>query len=150
MAVLNFNKSDPQQFALYDAEAEAGKHRDIVHYGTKEQARAFVERVAASPEWRALGGRQDIKIVWTRHDSGVATCYAGRYQICLPGWAYDQRVILHEMAHLVTHDKHGPIFAGTALMLYRKFITARFADAQEAAYTKHGVKFKRRRFRYSA
>lgn len=148
MAVIHYSQSDAQQFTLYDAEAEVGEHRDIVHYATKEHARAFVDRVAASPEWKALGGREDVKVVWTRHDSGVATCYAGEYKVCLPGWAYNQRVILHEMAHLVTKDRHGPIFAGTALMLYRKFITARFADTQEAAYTKYGVKFKRRRFRY--
>lgn len=147
MATMAFRASDPQQFDLYDAEHALAHHRDVVHYATKEQARAFVDRVLASPEWRALGGRREVKVVWTKHGSGIATSY-GPGKICLPGWAYNQETILHELAHCVTDDGHGPVFAGTALMLYRKFIGSRFADAMEASYTKHGVTFKKRRFKY--
>lgn len=149
MATLRYKDTDPQQFALYGAEGALSDHRDNVQYATKEQARAFVDRVLASPEWKALGGRREIQIVWTKHCSGIATSH-GPGKICLPGWAYNRKTILHELAHCVTwkDEDHGARFAGTALLLYRKFIGARFADAMEASYTQHGVNFKRRRFNY--
>ncbi len=149
MALLTYNKRDPQQFALYDAEAKLWDHRDNVHYGSKQQSSVFIDRVLASAEWRALGGSGKVQVVWTRNDSGVATCYADQNKICLPGWAVNQCVILHELAHLVTHDQHGPVFAGTALMLYGKFITKRFAHDMLLSYDQHGVKSKKRRFKYA-
>lgn len=149
MATLTYSDSDPQQFALYDAEHALAEHRDIVHYRDRHATRAFIDRVLASPEWRALGGPSDVQVVWTKHDSGVATCMPLHRQINLPGWAFNQRTVLHEMAHLLARDAHGPSFAGMALLLYRKFITARFADAMEDSYRKHSVAFKRRRFKYT-
>jgi hypothetical protein len=108
----------------------------------------FIRRVLSSREWRALGGSEEVEVRWTRHDSGVASCYRERGMICLPGWAYNQKTILHELAHLVTSDGHGPSFAGTALMLYQRFIGSAFAQEIEKQYTMHGVTFKRRRFKY--
>ena len=148
MATLHFNPADPQQFDLYDAEHTLDTHRHVVHFQNKRQARAFIDTVLRSAEWRALGGPEDIKVVWTRHDAAVATCYAGERKLCLPGWAYSQRVILHEMAHLITRDHHGPVFAGTAMLLYRRFISIPFADEMETCYAKHSVEWRRRRFRY--
>lgn len=151
MATLTFDSRDPQQFALYDAEHALHEHRAIVHYCDRGGVLAFLARVTTSPEWRALRGPEydDIKIVWTRHDSGVASCYTSERKLCLPGWAYNQKTIVHELAHMVTKDGHGPMFAGTALMLYRRFISNNFADDMEASYTKHGVKFRNRRFKYA-
>lgn len=151
MGTLNFDPSDPQQFQVYDAEADMEHHRAVHHYRDKGGALAFIARVTTSPEWRALGGPEydDIKIVWTKHDSGVATCYRGENKICLPGWAYNQRVILHELTHLVTLDGHGPMFTGTALMLYRRFISHTFAEDMEAKYRRHCVRYKRRRFKHT-
>lgn len=149
MGTLKFDPKDPQQFDLYDAEQALKEHRSIVHYRDKEATRKFVERVLASAEWKALGGPRKITIVWTRHDSGIATCYRTQGKVCLPGWAFNQKTVLHELAHMVTDDGHGPRFAGTALMLYRKYIGARFADEMLASYRAHGVKVKQRRFKYT-
>jgi len=150
MATIKYNTDDPQQFALYDAEHEIIGHRHNVHYPNKGDAQRFIDRIIASPEWRALGGPSSVTVNWTRHDSGVASCARSKRQINLPGWAYNQKTILHELAHMVTHDGHGREFAGTALMLYRRFIGWMFADAVEAAYCKHGVDYKRRRFKYAS
>lgn len=145
MATINFSPEDPQQFRLYDAEHPLREHRHNIHYGDKEAALRFIERVTSSPEWKALGGRK-VKVVWTRHDSGIATSQG--HQINLPGWAYEQSTILHELAHCITHDRHGRVFAGTALMLYRRFISPQFAEAMENRYRRHGVEFKKRQFSY--
>src|SRR5688572_3110254 len=103
MARIRYREKDPQQFDLYDAErgVEVRDHRDVVHYGNRMEAQAFIDHVTSSPEWRALGGRTEIKVVWTKHSSGVATSY-GPGKVCLPGWGYNQRTILHELAHCVT------------------------------------------------
>jgi hypothetical protein len=148
VATIAYSDDDPQQFSLYDAEHALREHRHIVHYKDKDAAMLFIDRVLASPEWRSLGGPREVVVVWTKHESGVATCYKLERKICLPGWAYNQRVILHELAHLVTSDGHGPMFAGTALMLYGRFITRSFQSEMESEYKRHGVKFKRRRFAY--
>lgn len=139
MATITYNHSDPQQFALYDAEAKLMEHRCVRHYRTAQDAKAFLQQVVRSELWQQLGGIDKITVKVTRHDSGVATCHPGRGLICLPGWGFNSKTILHEMAHLISSDGHGPDFARAALTLYRKFIGQDFANRMAVLYRVHGV-----------
>lgn len=142
MRTLTRDPSDPQQFDLYDAEQEVSEGyygRATIHYRDAAEAKAFIAHVKDSALWRRLGGPSKIAVKVIRHDSSSAWAKSWENKIALPGWGFEQHTVLHEMAHLVTNDGHGPKFATTALMLYREFIGEDFAHAVADAYYKRGV-----------
>lgn len=139
MAAIAYSAADPQQFDLYDAENKLRTHRHVIYYRSAQDAKGFLQRVVRSKLWQDMNGPDKIRVKVTRHDSGVASCYASRNLICLPGWGFNTHTVLHEMAHLVSDDAHGPQFAAAALQLYRAFISAEFANCMRVLYRVHGV-----------
>lgn len=65
-------------------------------------------------------------------------------------WAYNSLVLLHEMAHHLEIDSHGPRFAGAFLYLVRTFEGDDAADALVASFTKNGVRVIHPRVRATA
>jgi hypothetical protein len=84
------------------------------------EARALVEtvfrwaepRAARKPDWRPpiVGDGRG-----RRHAAG------SRASIRLPRWARRRAIVLHECAHGLAHDRHGPAFVATYVDLLERF-----------------------------
>lgn len=60
--------------------------------------------------------------------------------ISLPRWARTRASILHEIAHTIVHDGHGPLFARTYLELVRLFIGPMEANALRKSFQHNRVR----------
>lgn len=99
---------------------------------TVAECQAFVDMVAAArgvDSWRVTDGRSARK---------AAACSDGT--IRLPRWSRNHRVILHEIAHHLTPDHHGPEFCAELIALIAEFISNDDALLLVEAFYRHKVR----------
>lgn len=107
-------KRDSQRSRVYAWERRAvSDYADRPTFDSLEECEAFMH-----PIWRTERGRMGLakraapalsRNLWGKRN---ATAH-GTTEIKLPKWARSPEVILHEMAHCLTHgDRHGPRFVG--------------------------------------
>jgi len=132
---------------LYSAEAIAFKKNSedmtiaqCQKFVSKVMNRSYVKR---NYEWLY----KEIKVLDGRgRQSACATYRDGRYVICLPKWARNEFVILHEIAHHLTKNMtegkytHNSYFATCLLDLVRNVMGREDALTLQAAYNFKGVK----------
>jgi len=130
---------------LYSAEAIAFKKNS--EDMTIAQCQKFVSKVMnrsyvkSNYEWL----HKDIKVLDGRgRQTACATYRDGHYVICLPKWARNEFVILHEIAHHLTKAErkyaHDSYFATCLLNLVRNVLGREDALTLQAAYNFKGVK----------
>jgi putative metallohydrolase (TIGR04338 family) len=61
--------------------------------------------------------------------------------ITLPRWARFPLVVLHELAHVFTDDKHGPKFCAEYIRLVDEYLGVDDAIELMYAFDKHGVDY---------
>jgi len=84
------------------------------------QVQEYVNGITKSNPWQAWGGQNRVLVTEPKQDGFASSCRTNR--ISLPQWAWNERVILHELAHLLTykpcnHAPHDASFAGKFLQL---------------------------------
>jgi len=124
---------DFQRARLYRAEREALGEDPWMKRLSFEECRQLVQSAA-----RYVRGPVPKVVYYARR---YAT--ASAHEIILPRWAWIPWIVLHEYAHLLTRDGHGPEFAGTYLRLVRRFMGKEAADALRKAYRLCRVKYRR-------
>jgi len=136
----NMAKVKDQARRLYAAEELSGiKYGDTM---TLKECQKFVDKVMARKYVKANYRTLKITVLDGRgRRSACATFFHGGRAIKLPKWSRNKFVILHEVAHHLTHlDGHRPVFASCLLDLVRHFMGKESADALQGAYFYKGVK----------
>lgn len=142
---------DNQRQRVYDAEpaldpfsSKAGKHMlsaERLSTGNVSipAVQTYVDDLCRANWFQSRWGRVSR---YVRHKAyGRAT--GGGYNITLPPWGRQERVILHELAHTLTPSKyaaHGPEFAGVLLTLVQFQLGAEARRALRAEFTEHRVR----------
>ena len=97
---------DSQRSKVYKAEVEAFPGIHEAAWGTLDECEAFAERVKATDYWQSNDGW--MKVSFGDGRGRRRACYKGAFRrVCLPKWARNRWVIVHEMAHCLTHKTHG-------------------------------------------
>lgn len=150
---------DNQKSKVYKAEGVVSKFKSrhaekllttkvAYQFGTKvdrvmiEQAQAYVDDLVSQRWFQSRWGRRKIEVRLKVY--GSATGYHGGH-ICLPPWARNERVILHEVAHTLLTSRyapHGPEFAATYLTLVENRCGKDAAAALREAYKANRVKYR--------
>ena len=136
-------KVKDQANRLYGAEEFSG-----IKYGkpmTLKECQKFVDKVISRKyvleKYGSQAGRPIIVLDGRGRRRACATFQYGRRAIKLPIWARTKYVILHEVAHHLTHlDGHKAEFASCLLDLVRHFLGKESADALQGAFHLKGVK----------
>lgn len=93
------------------------------------------------PEYRPIA-----KFVRKREFTEAEAHYrASDHSIGLNPWGWNNKVLLHELAHAIArneHADHGPIWAGTYLELIGLFMSEAAKARLQLEYDKHGVVYK--------
>lgn len=135
---------DVQKARLYKSE-QAIRDSHGRHARNYAEAVAFIRAVEASEQYQTVfnnPARLNVSQFF-----GVSKAYytPGTDTLTLPAyvdgpWAYNVLVLLHEMAHHLEIDSHGPRFAGAFLYLVQQFAGQTAADALSAQFDKNKVR----------
>ena len=117
---------DHQVSKVYAAEnAVFPMHNPVEKYRKLDDCNEFLKKIIATQYWHRHKGWKRINIGDGRGRSSA--CYKPwKKQVCLPLWARNEHVMIHEMAHCLTHRTqndpnggvgHGTHFAGHYLNL---------------------------------
>jgi putative metallohydrolase (TIGR04338 family) len=102
----------------------------------------YVDRVLAIPAIAELNDRGPIRVRSTR--KGARKAHHQGNEIAVPderlGWAMREIVVLHEVAHHLAWDHHGPQFAESFLTLLDVVMGPEIALALRVIFDDHGVK----------
>lgn len=107
---------DSQRSRLYKAEEVLGQ-KDLNEVGSIADCQAWVDRLCGERWFQSRWGRREIEVRFKSY--GSATGYTNSH-ICLPPWSRNPRVMLHEIAHVLTPSRyaaHGPEFAAMFVTL---------------------------------
>jgi putative metallohydrolase (TIGR04338 family) len=135
---------DVQKARLYKAEQAVRPLSQST--GSFSAAVSLIEEVQESLKVSQVFGDPAPLSVAQYFGTASAFYTPGYDRITLPpeepegSWAYNRLVILHEIAHHLSIDHHGPRFAGAFLYLTREFEGDTIADALAASFTKHKVR----------
>lgn len=133
---------DPQRDLVYAAEdavdAEIGpalrRWRDV---------EAFLDRVVTSDAYGDRFPDAPLDVVLDRRSRGARASLALPHHdtILIRDGSWSALVVLHELAHLVTHtaDAHGPRFTATLVQLVRDHCGLEAAVALRASFDAHAV-----------
>jgi putative metallohydrolase (TIGR04338 family) len=143
---VNTRQVDTQQNALYAAESLVWWGR---RFHTDAEAQEYVDGVLASPFWQRRN-----RHYWGVRVSVALTPDANRGHIrisgtsivmALPNHALNERYVLHELAHVLTHrlgEPHGSQFARVYMLLVAARLGREHARTMQRCYLAHGVKWK--------
>lgn len=142
---------DQQRSRAYAAENSIAGFmiRDLGDDAGGREAQRYVDKVLASP-WtrRHWPGARAIRIELQRQNRGGATAYGTR-RIVIAEHAIGRALLLHEVAHCLTHYSddpgHGWRWADVYLRLVRHFMGAEAAAKLRAAFKANRVRFHRPR-----
>jgi putative metallohydrolase (TIGR04338 family) len=146
---------DPQQHAVYRAEADAlpGGGRRFHRFDELER---FVRRALAEPWWEERFPSAPVEVDVLRR-SASATFSAAHVTpdgltavvwICDGSW--DAVTVVHELAHVAVGrghglEPHGPEFADALLELWRRHLGLHAYGALRSAFLAQGVRYQRAR-----
>lgn len=137
---------DFQRKRVYRAESRAdiGKgypEKDIISWSN------IVSYVKSITTDSRFVDRYGVKTIEVKDGRGtrIARGWGGRFVdwgvVSLPKWARSRLVTLHEIAHTITDDKHGPEFCGEFMWLVYTFIGEDVYLKLRASFIGGGVKF---------
>lgn len=132
-------RSDPQQGRLYAAEAALPPGRT---FATGNEVRAFVEQVLLDEDvWdlfpEASAVRVTISGTLKRH--GIAT---GSHITLSSKRGMDAATALHEVAHTLANDAHGPEFCSAFLWLVRRHMGFHAYGALRTSYDSYLLSYR--------
>lgn len=136
-------KSDPQQYRVYEAEDHLFKGHEFTSINS---LRKYISEVI---DTRWMRNRGWAFGVWSvRNSRGTwAWCNVDN-DICefvFPRGTRNQLTVLHELAHALTTDGHGPEFCAMYLRYVRRFMSPEDADLLRCEFVDHGVRHRPRK-----
>ena len=129
---------DFQRQKVYDAESEW-------RLGMKNQKMEFPTLSLDEIERQAkfmLESRRIFKPVLIRDGRGHrrATAHDGLWAtLTFPVWSRTLPIVIHEVAHIIGKDRHGPAFCRASLCLVRDYLGLTQASLLQTYYMKHRV-----------
>lgn len=144
---------DSQRSKVYKAERE-GLKSFSKPVPTVEDVKNFTQKTFNKPYITRRYGRHTHRngrtlIPAVADGRGTSNAYAyGDWKISIPVWGRQEWVILHELAHILTHRKyngrikHNWQFCAVYLDLVRGMMGAEAHKALKEAFRKHKVRFK--------
>ncbi len=142
---------DSQRSKVYKAETAAGfdKHQPDPDLRDMPALVRFVRRVWRSKRlraaWPKCGGDPPV----VRDGRGHRNATGSAYRVTLPVWSRNRLVVLHELAHAVTHRQygwatagHGHEFCAVFLKLVLWHLGRDAHDRLKAGFKAHRVKFR--------
>jgi len=139
---------DFQRSKLYDAESSVfPMYEPVEKYRQLDDCHEFLKKIMATEYWKRHKGWKRIKIGDGR--GRRSACYKPhRRQVCLPLWARNEYVMIHEMAHCLVHKTqgdsrvwHGTHFAGHYLQLVDELLGMDESSKLMESFDKKGVKY---------
>ncbi len=126
---------DNQRSRLYAAERAAWACYDPEPEMSWPEVKKFVFKVCHNL-------KQDVPLLGQGQGARRAFVSFGGSRMVLPRWARKKTVILHELAHIISPDHHGPIFAKNYVSLIKRFIGSTEAAIMRMAYKQYRVKLR--------
>lgn len=139
------HKRDHQRKKVYDSE-NAVFSKATPDYASLAECRAYMDQIIASEYWKLHDGWKRVGLLDGR--GGSSAMYVSRKKsLALPKWSRIKWVIIHEMAHCLTHRTtkdfcaHGSHFAGHYLALVREMLGDTHYVALKESMDKHNVMY---------
>lgn len=145
---------DMQKNKLYMAERVLDDHK--YHFRRLADIQKYVDAILASEWWQDRSDVNEVTILMGNRNSGKAAAYPacasfrGKVYthpfITLPGpWACTKRVVLHELAHVLTPTDvgHGPHYCGRFIEIVEEYMGRIDSKRLAKSMTDEGVKFTR-------
>ena len=130
--------NDPQRRSVYRAEAGIRRLPDDLQ--SLEGAERFLIEVITSDWFLARFQSVAVHVRDGQHDTlASATSFYSSAFISLPVWAYRRGVVLHELAHALSDDGHGPRFVRIYIDLVDRWMGAEAADLLREGCAQRGV-----------
>ncbi len=120
---------DIQKSASYGAELHAFTHTLLGEQCDFASLVSTTREVLATPEWQAIC-RPSIEIKSTRGDHDFARGYSIAYKT-IGSWRF---AVPHELAHIITDDRHGPQWRARYVWLVRLMYGNEWAEALLAGF----------------
>ena len=126
---------------VYEAERFVHLTSSPSRFANSEEAHEFLSYVLNTQwfnnRWPKTG-RKGVSVTFSRH--AAAWSNVDTNQIWLPFWACNTMTLLHELAHICSHDtEHGQSFRDAHLALVKRFMGADAARAYKHALIALGV-----------
>ena len=99
----------------------------------------WVKRIMAGKTWTKHFQR--TRPILVKDGRGRRRASGGNGRIVLQRWARSQMVVLHEIAHVLTSDQHGPRFCDTYLNLVSRYLGKETGEALRLAFVNHNVTY---------
>ena len=129
--------TDLQKQRLYNAERVLRDHP--TKFRTQEQIERYVSEVTGSDTWKAMNGPAVVRVRIKRSDSNHSHAIGNEIALC-PNQC-DKVTVIHELAHVVSSDGHGPQYAGRYLQLVEEFIGRSWAKSLRKSMEEHRVAY---------
>lgn len=131
---------DFQRSKVYKSEREDSIERGkrILNFN---ELRKYCEKIVSSKKFKKrFPFVTNILVKDGRGTSRATGCkFYGRIIVNFPIWSRDQLIILHEIAHGVSNDKHGGQFCENYLWLTRTFMGVEAFKRLRDSFDKNGV-----------
>ena len=137
---------DYQRAAVYKAEDLVfGKHNPPTMKCLGE-VQGYMDRITNSEYWQSLKGWKRVRVGDGRGRNRA--CYKpSSKQVCFPIWARSEWIVIHEMAHCLTHkttggySAHGTHFCGHYLSLVEELLGLDKAIELSESFKSQGVRW---------
>ena len=107
----------------------------------------FAEKVKCSDHWKKHKGWQRVKVLAAVKHQRRGLYWSQRKTVTLPEWAWNRQVILHELAHALTHKTHpeapahGKFFCNHYLELIFELMPEENGNNLMDAFNTNGVNY---------
>lgn len=140
----NGRARDSQRKRLYDAERVLPKGRI---FSSIEEMQSYVDRLVRSAWFGKQCHAKEITILLGRSGTAAtASDYGSR--IKMPKWAWNEHILLHEVAHLMANRiyglgvaGHGREYARTYVILVQHMMGKEAGDLLKKSFREHKVKY---------
>ena len=129
---------DFQRSRVYTGEAQALERVPQLTFASVAQVQAYIDDLVASPWFLRRWPPVAVTVKDGRGSRRART--DGREWIALPRAMRREWVVLHELAHCLAPDKHGPLFCACYLQLVARQLGAEAEAALRGAFDQHRVK----------
>jgi len=144
-----FQERDFQRQKAYDAEhAIRDKMSNNKKYDSREEIQKRVDKICSYKWFTSRWGNHQIRVIHKTHGSWAYGNYHKKH-IRLPEWAWNDLIVLHELAHAITPPetggRHGRYWAATFLELVEKVMSKADYIVLRESFKTHGVKYSQKR-----